>query len=545
MERNANAWIYLRKSRALGDPDDPELLLHHRAALERLAAREGITVPSHRVIQEIGSAETIAARPHFAALVSSWEELPRGSGGVVLVTELERLSRGSLAERGRIVDALQRADIRVLTLSRWYDLADPDDATWFTIFSELGKRELEKFKGRLALKLADLLRNGRTRNGREPFGYEWDPRLKNWRPHPHRFPILQAWCEEISSLSVRRIGEKWGVPSWVVHDTLCNPAICGWPAKRTAKHNGDKAWACDCAPLPRDKWLWPERAGDYEPACSRERWEQIQTILAARREPRARVYTADDGWCRDLVRFTAAPDSRVHLSCDSNQDAGHRDRPTYATRPPAGPRLYIARRVVHEAAEDALRRVFASHALVVAALSAYRAQQAAAAPPPDHGRTLRALTDQRDRARRHLVDLLRRELDEESAIQQHAIAALRAETEVEIRQLEAQIQAAAVVVPAEPELDALLPLLSQHLADLDSWWHRADHTTRRRIAGAFLAPIEVVTEPVAGQRAWRREVAPVRLCPWLEDHVLLLDSASATRELAVMAARLRDLCRAA
>jgi len=524
---NNSLYPYLRKSRALGDPDDPKILDHHQEALERLALREDLVIPPERYIREIGSAETISGRPRFKALLEYWERLPYDAGGIVLVTELERLSRGSMQERGRIADALARADIHILTLHRRYDLRNTDDRLMAQIQWIFAEHELGKYKERKALKLEKLLREGRTPNGREPFGYRWDPEREDFVPHPEQFTILQRWCEEIFSLSIDRIAARWGVGRWVVYQTLTNPTICGWPARRTGPHHGERECSRKHVRLKREDWRWPERQGTYEPACSRDRWEQIQVVLRQRAHRRANPGSDENGWCRDVLRFVSHPECSAYLATDSNYrnrpddpsrwtyEAG-RSRPTKAS--PEVARVYIPRYVVHAAAEAALARIFDAPELLRESLEEHRSRQALRAVHTAAGRDLETLTAERGRAERQLDDLLRRELDEESEIQRASIARLRAVKEKDIQRLTTEIQAvAATAGPEAPDLDGLLPFVTDKMPRLQEWWPEVEPALRRRIVKGFIRYLWAAVESVPGQVSLCRRVVGVEWLDWVPD----------------------------
>src|SRR5215213_7041299 len=94
---------YGRKSRALGDPDDPELVEHQLQACDRWAAGMGIMLRPEERVSEVGSGETIDARPRFAADLKRLEESPPPGGGFYFVTEVARLTRAEMEEVGRII----------------------------------------------------------------------------------------------------------------------------------------------------------------------------------------------------------------------------------------------------------------------------------------------------------------------------------------------------------------------------------------------------------------------------------------------------------
>jgi DNA invertase Pin-like site-specific DNA recombinase len=517
MSDSKNTWIYLRKSRALGDPDDPKLLEAHHSTLARLARDKEIVVPPENIIREVGSAETISGRPRFSQLLQQWERSPRDSGGVLLITEIERLSRGSLAERGRIAEALSHANVHVLTPSRRYDLRNKDDEMMFEMLLMLARRELGSYKERKALKLEELRRQGRTPNGRPPFGYVWQPKpILEFTPHPQRFPIVQAWCEEIFAMSGAQIASKWGVEEWIVYDTLHNPTICGWPARRTKLHHGEKNWQFPSMKLSREDWVWPEEPGKYPPACSRERWEQIQLVLRSRFTRRSKLLSDADGWCIDVVRFAGYEDFPVHRSSTTSYPIDDPRRYTYALKPDGKPLLYIERASIHAAAEAALHRAFRSPQVIVEALAAYRYTQSLAAMAP-MGRTQDAILADRSKAEKRLQELLRRELNEDDPIQQKAIAMLRVETGNQIKQYTTELQSVLAGVEMSPAIDEFLPLLTDHLAELEDWWldSATDPSLKRRLAALFLDCILVEVTPAPG-RSYFRHIREIHYRSWLE-----------------------------
>jgi DNA invertase Pin-like site-specific DNA recombinase len=512
----APLWAYLRKSRALGDSDDPTLLGTHRDLLARLIAADG-HAPPREYWEEIGSAESIEARPVFCRLLASIEALPANSGGTLYVVDLLRLTRGSGADWARIDAALQRAGIRVRTRSRLFDPREPDDATWMEFEVFFGRMELRYMKARAALKRAQMVRDGQIRTGRVPFGYRWDLKKKQPTPHPDQFPLLQYACREILTTSVQRIAAHIGIPTDTLFRALHNPTICGWPAQRfmdrpPGREPNRHGWR-----LPRAEWIWPERPGDYPAACSRAEWDAIQAALASRNRERSKT-DAGNGWCRDVLRFEGAT-GRVRLGTynDHRRPGSNRpdmSHPTYDLIRPDGPPLTIARDLVHAAAVAALTAVFSRPQGLAIAAAVLQRQQEAERAPAASGRPLEALRADVARERQRWARLKESEFDPDP---EAARAARTAQETVRarLRGLLAECETLEQRASAPPELQQAAPVLAALSEQFPTVWEILPDPSRRVVVRAMLAAIHVSVQPRRGSRPAVREVVAVELQEWV------------------------------
>jgi hypothetical protein len=509
------AWFYSRKSRALGDPDDPKLLEYHLKEMARKAEEDDQPLPPERIVFEIGSGEYIAERPRFAALLKEWEQLPLGCGGIIYTPEVARLSRGSQTEWGRIEEALRRACLRIRTRRRTFDLNDPDDSNWLEWEILYSRFELRMNKIRMAAWRAGQLRAGKIRTGRVPsLGYGRDP--KTGQPAPNeRFPLLQQLCREALTTSVNELARRHHLAQSTLLWTLSNPLICGWPAQRYRSYIPEKGWRRPGWRLPRDQWLWPDKPGDYPPACSRAQWEAIQAAIERRQYQRERC-GSDAGYCRDVVTFVGHA-GRVHLGAVRPPQGEQYF--SYDLQPASGPRLYIRRELVHERATTALRSVFTQPTWLKAALDQYERQSAErqATAALDSAQLRRSL----ERERGRLVGLAKALYDPEASPE--ALTAARtaqADTEKLIERINADLDRAAAAPPLEVDLAEVwddLPLLCQ---EWDALW--ADDALmpdarRRRIVRICLASVPVVVDPERSRRPVYRAVGEPEYAAWLRD----------------------------
>lgn len=525
MSDSVPAWIYLRKSRALGEDeeDNGKLLDAHRAVLLRLAQQDGVPIPAGAVQQELVSADTIAERPVFSALLAHIEALPKDAGGVLYVTAIDRLSRGSMTDQDRVRRAFARANVVVRTPGRYYNLRDVDEEFMFEIEALFARRELRLFKKRQALKREELRRNGRSPNMVPPFPYEIDrsrPRDPRWVPHPVRFPLAQRWCQDIFTLSLRAIAARDGVSVGTVQCVLTNPAICGWPCRRYEPHEGARNWLKqDHQPLPRDRWQWPERQGDYPAVCTRSEWEAIQRVLAARRVSRAERGSLAAAWCRPVVRFLAYPDAPAYCSNYYYKQAPARSYLTYQIgnrrgRHPDCPILYVARQPVHDAAEAALGALFRDPTFRAAlAAEAMRAEEQRQHPAPV-ATDCPAIEARLSAARRRLEQIIRRELGADAA-ELTALASLRAEAKGDIAAAEAALNAAMADPGYDPTRDALLPALAIVAKEWPAFWEAASGEEKAAAVQTVIERIWVGVERRPGERTHHRWIAGMDFRPWV------------------------------
>lgn len=162
---------YLRKSRS----DDPtltveEVLEKHEKQLDEWAERNlGRHVPENNKYREVGSGETIDARPEMQKLLRLIES-PKIKG--VLVKEVSRLGRPSLKEIGIISELFQYSNTLIITPERVFDLRNKYDKDAFEREMMRGNEYLEYFK--------DIQQNGRLASVAQgnfigsiaPYGYE-------------------------------------------------------------------------------------------------------------------------------------------------------------------------------------------------------------------------------------------------------------------------------------------------------------------------------------------------------------------------------------
>lgn len=510
-------WQYTRKSRALGDPDDPELLAHHLSALQRLVAADGASIPPERILTEVGSGETIADRPVFSGLLGALERLPANVGGTIYCLELERLSRGSMAERGRIADALARANIKIRTPARIYDLRNADDLFLFSILSSAGQHELGKYKERQARKFAEMTRAGKICSGEVPFGYLRDTERKTLRPDPVKFPILREWCQLIPTVSVVRLAARYGVPKTTVANTLRNPVIAGWAPRRYGRRPGLRSERITSRRLPPEEWLWPEQEGDWESAITLAEWRAIQAVMDAREDRRLKT-RAENGWCRDRLEFEGAAGCHVNLSSYQPMEGGVRTHvPTYDVRRPGQVRLYVPRVLVHEAALEEMRRLLSDRQRVADALAWYQQHAALEAEIADTAEEAEKARRQLERQRGTLVNLALSLADPDLPPERrHATEQAQEQCDQEISRLRGRLEQLRSATVAVAAVDHLIETFPEAFTDWEVLWGEMTEGEKRATVNAVFSRIVVRITGRGQGRPFTREVVLIEPLAWLQ-----------------------------
>jgi hypothetical protein len=352
---------------------------------------------------------------------------------------------------------------------------------------------LSKFKQRLALKMQEMLREGKHRQSRVPYGYRWDYEHKRPAPDEEKFPILKEWCRRILTESTYALGQEYHIHPGQIAQVLHNPVICGYPCRRQAPHNGRKArtgeaWKSSHERVPRDRWDWPEKPGGYAAACTLPEWEAIQAAIAARKCSRSAT-ASTDGWCRRLLRFHPEPTVGVPIPGRVFLGRRFRTEPTYCLYHADGRRSEILRAPVHDAATEALAQLFDDPERLA------DAWQRGLRPPEES----RAPAIQADiEAQRRLLDRIAlAELSATDPEHQGSLARNREAIQQELRRLQRELNANRAA-PPPPELP--FDLLRDAGRCFAATWEATPDAERLALAQACLTAIHFHFEPQPGRR---------------------------------------------
>ena len=165
-----NYIMYLRKSRADQGYDEESIdltLSRHRERLMELC--DSMSIKCSVVLQEVGSADSIAARPEMMKLLQLVET---GAYAGVVCIDMDRLSRGSGADQALVINTFKYSDTKVITPAKTYDFSLETDEQFAELSLFLAKQEYRAIKKRLYQGRLDSTKEGKWQSAKAPFGYE-------------------------------------------------------------------------------------------------------------------------------------------------------------------------------------------------------------------------------------------------------------------------------------------------------------------------------------------------------------------------------------
>ena len=161
---------YLRKSQLDRDFEDltvEETLNRHRAILADFIKRERLNVTV--VLEEVVSGESLPSRPEMLKLL---DLVNTGEYDGVVCMDIDRLSRGSGAESGYIMQILQINNCKIITPQKTYDLNNESDEQFADMKFLFSRYEHKTINKRLRTGIETSKKEGRYTGSVAPYGYE-------------------------------------------------------------------------------------------------------------------------------------------------------------------------------------------------------------------------------------------------------------------------------------------------------------------------------------------------------------------------------------
>lgn len=206
---------YDRKSRF----DDPllsvaEQLEKHEKMLEEYAMRYlGGPIPADNKYKEVGSGETLKSRPEINKILKRIER-PEIKG--VLIVDVQRLSRGNLADAGKLIELFRYSNTYVLTPHKVYDIRDEYDRDAFERELKRGHEYLEYYKKIQARGKLASVKEGNYVGSVAPYGFD---RIK--RPYPDGKRHYWTLTEKKEEADVVRMVFHWYCNEGVGVSNIC------------------------------------------------------------------------------------------------------------------------------------------------------------------------------------------------------------------------------------------------------------------------------------------------------------------------------------
>lgn len=199
--------------------DDPlltveEQLEKHEKILDEYAIRHfGGSIPAANKYKEIGSGETLKNRIEINKVLRRIER-PEIKG--VLVVDVQRLSRGSLKDAGKLIELFQYSNTYVITPTKIYDIRDEYDREAFERELKRGHEYLEYYKKIQARGKLASVREGNFVGSVAPFGFD---RVK--KPYPDGKRHYWTLKEKPEEAGIVR-----GIFDWYCNEGLSASNIC-------------------------------------------------------------------------------------------------------------------------------------------------------------------------------------------------------------------------------------------------------------------------------------------------------------------------------
>lgn len=488
-------WMYTRKSRHLDrNIPETELFRRHKDSLFRLAEQLGLPGnPEDHYFQEVGTSESVEARPEITLILSEIDQLPYRGRAHLLLMDQDRLTRGDALERASLFDRLQLKGVVLhQVLGGDVDLNDLREASLAELKAVINRLHIVDYKIKRGQTWEAMLLNGEIRQGKVPLGYWWDDVEKYSRDRIKpdtrdekriettgltRWETLCRCCQEVLHTSVAQLANKYGVKRPTLYSTLETPTIAGWPVKRTEPvrdENGrvrrDRKGRIIRRRLPREQWTWPEKAGTYPAACTLEQWEVIQVAINSRKNGQVKT-NQGDGPCREVVCFTGVSGPIVLGTINDKEKT-----PSYRVLPNGRGcnrgAMDVPRKIVDAHAVAALRKLVTDAPFFAWMISEYY-QNRKEAEPEDTDRELREVSRQIDQWTKEMETAralaLQAELDEERSLYSEDVRRLLRLIKT-WKEKKATLKAARSAIPA---VDLAIPALLQTAQEYDpAFWGR-------------------------------------------------------------------------
>jgi DNA invertase Pin-like site-specific DNA recombinase len=295
--------MYLRKSRAdleLEAMGEGETLARHKAMLDNLAAKHGISSNQITVYKEVVSGDSLDDRPEAQRLLNDVHSKHYKG---VLVVEVERLARGNTRDQGEVAEAFQASDTQIITPSKIYDPTSEADQTYFEFGLFMSRMEYKTINRRLKSGKNISASEGNYLLPQRVFGYNIERRSKKDRLlviNPEEAKIVQMifdmYTEDyilpgkiartLTGMGVQTIKNK---PEWskgTVRDMLSNNVYTGkitWNEYTTTKVFDERTGKLV---KKRVKNPFPDvYEGKHEGIISEEQFNKAQQITEAKIAP--------------------------------------------------------------------------------------------------------------------------------------------------------------------------------------------------------------------------------------------------------------------
>jgi DNA invertase Pin-like site-specific DNA recombinase len=204
-------WLSYRRVSSVGDREEtlrsPEMQQDRIAAYADSHGLEVEMLPPELDVSG-GSRE----RPILSDAI---ERVERDEAAGIIVAELDRLSRLSLADAHKVIERIESAGGQVIAVAENFDASTPEGEWTRDIFLSRGRMELRRYSERFAAAKRKAVGDGIWPTSVVPPGYRVIPRTNKksgpLEPDPEKVPTAQSAFEaRASGASWKQVGELLG-----------------------------------------------------------------------------------------------------------------------------------------------------------------------------------------------------------------------------------------------------------------------------------------------------------------------------------------------
>jgi DNA invertase Pin-like site-specific DNA recombinase len=286
--------LYLRKSRTDEELEkelgEKSTLERHKKSLLKLAKDKNLNIT--KIHEELVSGDELFFRP---AMLEMLKEVEQNKYKAVLVMDIQRLGRGDTEEQGLIIKTFKKADVKIITPSKTYNLSDEFDEEYIEFEAFMGRKEYRMINRRMQGGRIRSVQEGNYIATRPPYGYQIDDRGKLGRtliPYPEQAEVIRMiydWyvnkgmgCSKIAQglndLGIRSYnGGKWErttITSYLKNQTYIGKVVWKKKCIRKSKTPGKKK---DAFTRSREDWIISN--GKHEPIVEENIFNEAQKIL--------------------------------------------------------------------------------------------------------------------------------------------------------------------------------------------------------------------------------------------------------------------------
>lgn len=233
-------------------------------------------------------------RAHREGFDAALSAVTAGDVDVLVVWKLDRLSRRGIGQVGQVLDDLERAGGRLVSVKDGVDTAQPQGRVVIALLAEFARAESETMGMRVRSAKEAHRAAGRWLCGKPPYGYAIGPDRHLIRDEPAATIMREAVEDILGGKSLRTVCRGFnqrGIPTargglWRMNTlsaALGNPALAGLTPARHVKPDGTRA-AGHPAPYRDQDTGEPVSclAPGVDPIVSRSRQLRMQELLRSR-----------------------------------------------------------------------------------------------------------------------------------------------------------------------------------------------------------------------------------------------------------------------